>query len=167
MSRKSHALTGLGAVVVLAAALSGCAGGSAPSTAASPIASGPADGSAPVANGVAQVKVTLTGGEGGDKCTADYLTAPAGPVTFTVENVSSTAITEVELQSELKILGEKENLAPGLPAAGFTVTLDGGQYTMEHTAGVYVIDADGRFVRLLRMEEPREERMRLLKDVTS
>ncbi len=130
MSRKSHALTGLGAVVVLAAALSGCAGGSAPSTAASPTASAPADGSAPVANGVAQVKVTLTGGEGGDKCTADYLTAPAGPVTFTVENVSSTAITEVELQSELKILGEKENLAPGLPAAGFTVTLDGGQYTL-------------------------------------
>lgn len=130
MFHKSHALTGLGAVVALAAALSGCAGGSSPSTAASPTASAPADGSAPVANGVAQVKVTLTGGEGGDKCTADYLTAPAGPVTFTVENISSTAITEVELQSELKILGEKENLAPGLPAAGFTVTLDGGQYTL-------------------------------------
>lgn len=129
MFRRSHALTGLGAVVALTAALSGCAGGS-PSTSASPTASAPADGSAPVANGVAQVKVSLTGGDGGDKCTADFLTAAAGPITFTVENVSSTAITEVELQSELKILGEKENLAPGLPAASFTVTLDGGQYTL-------------------------------------
>ena len=131
MSRKYRALTGVGAVIVLVTSLTACATGTAPSAATSATASGsaPGGGSAPVVDGVAQVKVTLTA-DGGDACTADFLTAPAGPVTFTVQNVDSTAITEVELQSELKILGERENLAPGLPPAGFTVTLDGGQYTL-------------------------------------
>ncbi|MFT4218074.1 MAG: EfeM/EfeO family lipoprotein [Micropruina sp.] len=129
MSHKSHAVAGLGAALALATGLAGCSASSSPSTSTSPSASA-STGGAPVVNGVAQVKVTLTGGEGGDTCTADFATAPAGPITFTVENVSSTAITEVELQSELKILGEKENLAPGLPASSFTVTIDGGQYTL-------------------------------------
>ncbi|MFT3970126.1 MAG: EfeM/EfeO family lipoprotein [Micropruina sp.] len=128
MSRRSHAAVGLGAALALAAGLSGCAGTPAASTSAP--ASAPADGSAPVVNGVAQVTITLAGGDKGDTCTADYLTAPAGPVTFTVENVSSAAITEVEIQSELKILGEKENLAPGLPPSPFTITMDGGTYTL-------------------------------------
>ncbi|WP_298132635.1 iron uptake system protein EfeO [Micropruina sp.] len=129
MSHRTHAAAGLGAVLALAAGLSGCAG-STPAASTSATASAPADGSAPVVDGVAQVKVTLTGGEDGDKCTADFGSAPAGPVTFTVENVSSTAITEVEIQSELKILGEKENLAPGLPPSPFTITMNGGQYTL-------------------------------------
>lgn len=127
MSEKFRSAVGL-SVAALALAASGCAtAATAPSAGTS--ASAAADGSAPVNNGAAQVKVTLTG-DGGDTCTADYAKAPAGPVTFTVENVSSSAITEVELQNELKILGEKENLAPGLPAASFTVTLDGGDYTL-------------------------------------
>ncbi len=132
MFHRTRAAAGLGAALALAAGLSGCAGAAAPtaSTGASASASAPADGSAPVVNGVAQVKITLTGDEKGDTCKADYATAPAGPVTFTVENVSSTAITEVEIQSELKILGEKENLAPGLPASPFTITMDGGTYTL-------------------------------------
>jgi len=131
MFRKFRALAGVGAVIALATSLTACATGTAPNAGTSATASGsaPSGGSAPVANGVAQVTVTLTA-DGGDTCTADFLTAPAGPVTFTVQNVDSSAITEVELQSELKILGERENLAPGLPAAGFTVTLDGGQYTL-------------------------------------
>ncbi|WLS01174.1 SCO family protein [Shinella sumterensis] len=62
---------------------------------------------------------------------------------------------------------QTDDVVKSFAAFAKKVPLDGGQYTMEHTAGVYVIDADGRFVRLLRMEEPREERMRLLKDVTS
>ncbi len=128
MSHRSHVAVGLGAALALAAGLSGCAG--TPTASTSAPASAPADGSAPVVNGVAQVKITLAGGDKGDTCTADFLTAPAGPVTFTVENVSSSAITEVEIQSELKILGEKENLAPGLPPSPFTITMDGGKYTL-------------------------------------
>lgn len=125
MSPRSR--TWLSATLAATAAI-GLVGCSSSSTSGSS-ASGSASGQAPVSNGAAQVKVTLTN-DGGDKCTVDHTSAPAGPVTFTVTNVSSTAISEVELQSNLKILGEKENLAPGLPASSFTVTLTGGQYTV-------------------------------------
>ncbi len=85
------------------------------------------DTPAPVQNGASQVHVTLTGDEGGT-CHVDHASAKAGPVTFTVTNKTATGITEVELLSNNRILGEKENLAPGLPTVSFTVTLDGGAY---------------------------------------
>jgi iron uptake system component EfeO len=84
---------------------------------------------APVSSGASQVAVTLTS-DGGGTCTLDNSTAKAGPVTFTVTNKTATAITEVELQSDNRILGEKENLAPGLPSVSFTVTLGGGSYQL-------------------------------------
>jgi iron uptake system component EfeO len=83
--------------------------------------------SAPVANGASQVNITLTGDDGGS-CVIDYSTAKAGPVTFAVTNKTATAITEIELQSNNRILGEKENLAPGLATVTFTVTMGGGTY---------------------------------------
>jgi iron uptake system component EfeO len=128
MSAKFRAAVGVAAAVALTTA--GCAT-TAPTTqnSGTAAASAPADGSAPVTDGAARVKLTLAN-NGTDTCTPDFTTAPAGPVTFTVENVSASGITEVELQSALKILGEKENLAPGLPATSFTVTLDGGTYTL-------------------------------------
>lgn len=82
---------------------------------------------APVTNGAAQVHITLTNANGGS-CEVDYSQAEAGPVTFKVTNETAPAITEVELLSNNRILGEKENLAPGLPTVSFTVTLDGGDY---------------------------------------
>ncbi|WP_127902921.1 iron uptake system protein EfeO [Solirhodobacter olei] len=82
---------------------------------------------APVVNGAAQVAITLTG-EAGGTCALDHAEAKAGPVTFTVTNRTATAITEVELMSGSRILGEKENLAPGLAPVSFTVTLGGGSY---------------------------------------
>ncbi|GAB3560502.1 iron uptake system protein EfeO [Spelaeicoccus albus] len=75
-----------------------------------------------------KIGITLKSGGSGDTCDIDSTTAHAGPVTFTVTNKNSTAITEVELQSDQRILGEKENLAPGLKPVSFTVTLDGGKY---------------------------------------
>lgn len=128
-SRRRVAL-GVGAAMALAVGLSGCAGSPAPAAPGSTTASSAgADGAAPVSNGAAQVALSLTGDNGGT-CVLDHSSAPAGPVTFTVTNVSATGITEVELQSELKIIGEKENLAPGLPASTFTVTLGGGSYNV-------------------------------------
>jgi iron uptake system component EfeO len=82
---------------------------------------------APVKNGASQVAITLTG-ENGGACALDHSVAKAGPVTFAVTNKTATAITEIELQSNNRILGEKENLAPGLPTVSFTVTLGGGTY---------------------------------------
>ena len=129
MSAKFRAAAGV-AVAAVALTTAACAT-TAPTTqnSSTASASAPADGTAPVTGGAAQVKLTLAN-TGSDTCTADFTKAAAGPVTFTVENVSASGITEVELQSELKILGEKENLAPGLPATSFTVTLDGGTYTL-------------------------------------
>ncbi|KSV75186.1 hypothetical protein N185_17555 [Sinorhizobium sp. GW3] len=39
------------------------------------------------------------------------------------------------------------------------VPLDGGGYTMEHTAGAYLISADGNFVGMLDLNEPQENRI--------
>lgn len=113
---KSRATIGLAALIV----------GLAHFSCATPPAQA-ADAIAPIGNGASQVHVTLTDDNGG-ACNVDYTQAKAGPVTFRVTNQSATAISEVELLSNQRILGEKENLAPGLPTVSFTVTLDGGEY---------------------------------------
>jgi iron uptake system component EfeO len=79
-------------------------------------------------SGVGTVNVTLANDGGKDGCSLDTTSVPAGPVTFTVTNSSAPGITEMELLKEQRIVGEKENLAPGLDPVSFTVTLDGGQY---------------------------------------
>jgi iron uptake system component EfeO len=107
-------------VTWLAALLMAAANGNSPAAAAD-------DTPAPAKNGVAQVQITLTGDNGGT-CTLDHHSAAAGPITFAVTNKTATNITEVELQSNNRILGEKENLAPGLPTVSFTQTLGGGTY---------------------------------------
>jgi len=114
---RATTLATLGAVTaVTALALTGCAGG------------GPSVQDAAQRSGkVARVSITLTN-DGTDACAVSTTSVPAGPVTFTVENTSSTAITEVELLQDQRILGEKENLAPGLDPVRFTATLSGGKY---------------------------------------
>lgn len=80
------------------------------------------------ANGVKTVNVTLADESGKDGCKLDMTSAPAGPVTFTVTNSSAPGISEMELLKDQRIIGEKENLAPGLNPVSFTATLDGGAY---------------------------------------
>jgi iron uptake system component EfeO len=82
---------------------------------------------APVKDGVSQVQITLTSDDGGS-CVLDSDSAKAGPVTFSVTTTTAAGLTELELLSNDRILGEKENLAPGLPPVSFTLTLDGGTY---------------------------------------
>lgn len=120
MPASRYRRTGATLAVVVAGglALAGCSGGDASGT------------TAPTSAGAAHVKITLAADGAADTCTLDHTTAKAGPVTFTVTNASSTAISEVELQSEQRILGEKENLAPGLRPVSFTVTLTGGTYQL-------------------------------------
>lgn len=124
-THRPRLLLAVGAATTLLA-LAACSSGGAPAAPAAP-GTPASNGVAPVTNGASQVAVTLSG-DGGGTCALDNSTAAAGPVTFTVTNTSATSLTEVELQSDTRILGEKENLAPGLPASGFTVTLGGGTY---------------------------------------
>lgn len=90
----------------------------------------PATQPSPSAGGVSRVAVTLSTGANGDTCTVDRDSVKAGPITFSITNQSSTAITEVELLSQQKIVAEKENLAPGLKPVSFTLTLGGGDYQL-------------------------------------
>jgi iron uptake system component EfeO len=106
------------AVLGLTACGSGSSSGSAASTSPSTESS---------SGRVAKVGITLTGG-GSDSCALSTDSVPAGPVTFAVDNQSATGITEVELLQDERILGEKENLAPGLDPVSFTVRLGGGSY---------------------------------------
>lgn len=126
--RVRHALAAVlvPTVVVLLAACSGTAGSPSGAT-----TSGSAGSTiAPVSDGVARVSIDLVSGAAGDACTVSHTRAKAGPVTFTVRNTSATGVTEVELLQGQRIVGEKENLAPGLAAVTFTVTLTGGAYSI-------------------------------------
>jgi len=123
-TRRIAAAAGLTAAVAIA--LTACASGGG-GTSGSGGSAKPAASTAPVSHGASQVKVTLTG-DSGDVCSIDHTSAKAGPVTFTIDNTSSTAITEVEILSQQRIIGEKENLAPGLGAVKLTLTLNGGSY---------------------------------------
>ena len=118
------------AVLLTAGALVLTACGSSTPT-ASPAVSEPssASGAAPASGSAAagapgEVTVTVTEADG---CVATPDTAPAGQVTFVVTNVDALSVTEVELVSDQRIVGERENLAPGFDST-FSARLDGGTY---------------------------------------
>ena len=71
-----------------------------------------------------EVTVTVTEADG---CVATPDTVPAGQVTFVITNVDALGVTEVELVSDQRIVGERENLAPGFDST-FSARLDGGTY---------------------------------------
>jgi iron uptake system component EfeO len=71
------------------------------------------------------IAVTLTN----DGCTAEPDTVAAGPLTFKVANTDAAAVSELELLLDERIVGEKENLAPGF-ASSFSLNLDGGAYQL-------------------------------------
>jgi high-affinity iron transporter len=70
-----------------------------------------------------EIEVKIT-----DKGCPKRLETKAGKNTFAVENVDSGAVTEFEVLDGKKVIGEKENLPPGL-SGSFTVTLQPGTYT--------------------------------------
>jgi iron uptake system component EfeO len=79
-------------------------------------------GSAPIA-GAATVTISITD----DGCTPTPATATAGPVNFQIKNDGATKVTEAELLRDDTIMGEKENLTPGLTGS-FSLKLDAGKY---------------------------------------
>nr|WP_246279553.1 iron uptake system protein EfeO [Psychromicrobium silvestre] len=106
-------------------ALTACGGSATGSS-----ASNGSDSVAPVTGGAAQVKVTIQNVDGKDVCVLDHNSAAAGPISFEVSNQNASGVSEVELLSDKRILGERENVIPGLKPSNFTVTLSGGSYQL-------------------------------------
>ena len=119
----------LGLVAVVSAA---CGGN------ATPGASGSVEAAATI------VHVTITP----DGCPPDPSTIPAGPVTFKVANDGASSASEVELEQNDVVLGEKEDLPPGLSGT-FSLVLAAGTYalscpgTTAGTASLTVTAASG------------------------
>lgn len=120
----------LPAVLLTVGSIAVTACGSAGSTASSgsPAASGGAasSGAASATDSATpgQVTVTVTDADG---CVTTPNTVPAGQVTFVITNVDAVGVTEVELVADQRIVGERENLAPGFDSS-FSARLDGGSY---------------------------------------
>ncbi len=62
-------------------------------------------------------------------CVPNTAKAPAGPITFEVENAGTSKVSEFEILDGDTILGEKENLSDGL-SGSFSLTLEQGEYTL-------------------------------------
>jgi FTR1 family protein len=77
-----------------------------------------------LAAGTKRVAVKLT--DAG--CDPATLKLDAGPTTFVVTNAGTSRVTEFEILDGAKIIGERENIAPGL-SNDFTLTLQPGSYT--------------------------------------
>ncbi|HEX4427666.1 MAG TPA: iron uptake system protein EfeO [Frankiaceae bacterium] len=64
-----------------------------------------------------------------DGCAPALASYTSGPLTFKVSNKDATGVSEIELLSGERILGEKENLAPGF-SGSFALALNAGDYTL-------------------------------------
>ena len=89
--------------------------------------SGSGTESAEGGGGAGAVAITITD----DGCTADPTTVAAGSTTFDITNSGASAVTEAELvNAGGRIVGERENLTPGL-SASFSLDLEAGDYTVQ------------------------------------
>ena len=67
-------------------------------------------------------------------CEPRAMTAKAGPTNFLVTNKGSSAVTEFEILQGGKILGEVENVIPGVDR-NLGITLKAGSYTTKCPGG--------------------------------
>jgi iron uptake system component EfeO len=72
---------------------------------------------------IVQVKLSDKG------CEPDATTVDAGPVTFKITNSGTAAVSEAELLSGDRILGERENIVEGLNGS-FSLSLKAGRYQL-------------------------------------
>jgi iron uptake system component EfeO len=105
-------ITGVGALATFA--LAACGGSSS------------GGGSATPAGDERHAVVTISEANG---CEVSATTFPAGALTFDITNQDADAVTEVELEKDGRIVGEKENLPAGF-SGHFTVKVDGGTYEL-------------------------------------
>ncbi|MFC1402588.1 MULTISPECIES: iron uptake system protein EfeO [Streptacidiphilus] len=111
-------------VLALAGGLTACgsSSGSKSADAASPAGSA----SATAAVDPHKADVTITAADG---CSVNQKAFAAGAITFSISNKDAAAVSEVELLSGQRIVGEKENLPPGFSGT-FAVSVDAGSYTL-------------------------------------
>lgn len=116
--RRALPLAAVAAAAALATVLAGCSSSSSSSHSATAAAAGSGDGTATVT-----VSLTPQG------CAPRPTKVSAGAVDFNVDNKNADSVSEAELRtSDLsKILGEQENLTPGL-SGGFSLNLQPGTY---------------------------------------
>jgi high-affinity iron transporter len=86
--------------------------------------------SASAKGGAKTVKVSLSD----DGCSPQDLELAAGPTTFEVTGGGSGKVTEFEVFEGTRILGEVENLTPGLTKS-FSLTLKPGDFVLSCTSG--------------------------------
>ena len=110
------------AVIATGALIAACSSSSTP-TASETTTSSALSSAAPA--DLRTVAVTVTA----DGCEATHTSYNTGPLTFEVKNTNATGVTEFEVLSQDRILGEKENLAPGF-SGSFSLELQPGSYTM-------------------------------------
>jgi iron uptake system component EfeO len=115
--RRAYLVAAAAALPLLLAA---CGGGSDSSSGTDTSASG--GGTAKVKPNEVSVKIVEAG------CDPAQLDLPAGPTTFKVLNDGAAKISEFEVLDGDRILGEVENIAPGL-SGEFYLTLRAGTYT--------------------------------------
>jgi iron uptake system component EfeO len=108
-----------GAAVALPLLLAACGGGGGSGSSSGSDATGSSGKVKP--NEVA-VKINDLG------CDPGKLDLPAGPTTFKVTNDGASKVSEYEVLDGDRILGEAENIAPGL-SGEFQLTLKAGDYT--------------------------------------
>ncbi|MCW2523418.1 MAG: hypothetical protein JWO63_1753 [Frankiales bacterium] len=117
--RRAPGLALIGASTALVLALSAC---SSSKNEGDTVASA---GASSAAKDPHVVAVTVTS----QTCAADQPSYDAGGLTFNITNKDATAVTEVELLSGERIVGEKENLPPGF-SGSFTLSVDPGDYVL-------------------------------------
>ena len=126
--RWKHLALSMGAILS-SAALAACGSSASGGSAGGGSAGGGSAGTTPGSSGSSGLKtasVTISAAKG---CAVDHTAFEAGGITFTITNVDATAVSEVELLSGERIVGEKENLPPGL-SGQFAVRLAAGTYTL-------------------------------------
>ena len=68
-------------------------------------------------------------------CDPAHLELPAGAATFEVKNDGADAVTEMEIQKDGRILGEVENITPGLTGDVDSATGAGGPGLLDANGG--------------------------------
>jgi iron uptake system component EfeO len=112
-----------------AVALAGCGGGNsaAPDTQSAAPGTKPASSSGAGPKAV-EIKLTDAG------CDPATIKLDAGRTTFKITNAGTGRVSEAEVLSGARILGEKENLVAGL-SGSFTLDLQPGQYSLSCPGG--------------------------------